>query len=371
VHSRYRFLLMVSVAVLILSVVPICTDVSADEGYEGIGYESLNEGQKEIYERFASGIEERSHIIIVGDFGITTSEMQIIQYAYMTDHPENFWASYFDAYTTDKPKQPEHLISVSCKIDFDDTKLDSMSAEINSVVSSFSPSGSSMADRIKSIHDFIVGKASYSLETRDCGNIYGALVEGKCKCDGYSLAMAYLCQKNGIKDVVVEIGKVKGETSGHAWNIIKMDNGKWYYLDLTWDDGSDYLYRYDYFLIGSDTDTQKGSFADTRTVYYDYGITVSKDKYDYNPYGWEKYILYIVVGLLILFIVLLLLFRYFRKCRLKQKRQKLADSQPVPGLICEQCGNVVPAGDLFCRQCGKEIAKPETGTVPEESGKKE
>lgn len=63
-------------------------------------------------------------------------------------------------------------------------------------------------------------------------------------CDGYSKAMKILCDKLNIPCVLVV-------SDDHMWNNIKMDDGRWYNLDLTWNDtGND---PYAYFLIGSDT----------------------------------------------------------------------------------------------------------------------
>ena len=50
-----------------------------------------------------------------------------------------------------------------------------------------------------------------------------------------------------------------GNKEAHAWNYVKMDNGKWYAVDATWDDpiiiggSSAGVNRYQYFLKGSTT----------------------------------------------------------------------------------------------------------------------
>ena len=45
------------------------------------------------------------------------------------------------------------------------------------------------------------------------------------------------------------------------WNNIKMDDGDWYNLDLTWDDANDQAISYDYFLIGSQTVVDGQAFS--------------------------------------------------------------------------------------------------------------
>lgn len=67
-------------------------------------------------------------------------------------------------------------------------------------------------------------------------SICGVFINKKAVCEGYAKAMQYMLQKCGI-----ECAEAAGRTKkggGHAWNIIKID-GDYYYLDSTWDDGSD------------------------------------------------------------------------------------------------------------------------------------
>ena len=47
----------------------------------------------------------------------------------------------------------------------------------------------------------------------------------------------------------------------HMWNNIKMDDGDWYNLDLTWDDANDNRISYSYFLVGSRTEVNGKMFV--------------------------------------------------------------------------------------------------------------
>ena len=69
-------------------------------------------------------------------------------------------------------------------------------------------------------------------------------------CEGYALAYKYYMNRLNIPCKVVS-GVSKGQP--HAWNQIKI-NGKWYFVDATWDDGSCVLeekshpVKHEYFL---------------------------------------------------------------------------------------------------------------------------
>ena len=115
-------------------------------------------------------------------------------------------------------------------------------------------------NNIKMVHDYLVDNISYdeSLSEKYIYNIYGALVQKECVCEGYARSMKYLLDALGVNCVVV-IGKgtnSQGQTENHAWNYVELDN-KWYAIDTTWDDpviiggGSGERYKYRYFLKGS------------------------------------------------------------------------------------------------------------------------
>lgn len=88
------------------------------------------------------------------------------------------------------------------------------------------------------LHDAIAEFAYYS-EGTNAHNAYGALVEGVTVCEGYAEAFQYLLQRAGIQSFIV-IGT--GNGGGHAWNMVRID-GKYYHVDLTWNDKDDYIGR--------------------------------------------------------------------------------------------------------------------------------
>ena len=83
----------------------------------------------------------------------------------------------------------------------------------------------------------------------------GALKNKYAVCAGYALTFKLLCETAGL-----ECDYVAGTAGGyHAWNQVKVD-GKWYNVDVTWDDPvskgkafDDHKYnRYSYFLISDE-----------------------------------------------------------------------------------------------------------------------
>ena len=88
------------------------------------------------------------------------------------------------------------------------------------------------------VHDYIVSDCEYAIEVYDKNatpsdyiyNAYGALVEKRCVCQGYS--MAY---KAVMKRLSIPVDYALSEEMNHIWNTVTLD-GNTYHADLTFDD---------------------------------------------------------------------------------------------------------------------------------------
>lgn len=107
----------------------------------------------------------------------------------------------------------------------------------------------SQLEKVKAIHDYIINNTVYSDKTKTTAHsAYTLLKEGKGVCQAYALTTYKFLDAVGIENYYV-IGSARG---GHAWNKVKVD-GKWYNMDVTWDDPltstGENILRYDFFLI--------------------------------------------------------------------------------------------------------------------------
>ncbi len=116
---------------------------------------------------------------------------------------------------------------------------------------------------VKSVHDYLCNNVIYPDIPSDkyvgeCHDAYGALVNGYAVCQGYAEAFKLICDKYKIPCIYIS-GTANG--GNHGWNAVQMDDGKWYLIDITWDDQGSYLF-YDYFLCGlNSVDTYFGGNA--------------------------------------------------------------------------------------------------------------
>lgn len=116
--------------------------------------------------------------------------------------------------------------------------------------------------QIKIVHDYLVDTIDYnSADGTNIYNVYGALINKRAVCEGYARACKYILDDLGIPCIIAcGTGENRaGATESHAWNYVMLD-GKWYALDVTWDDPVtpdnfrvSNESRYAYFLKGSDS----------------------------------------------------------------------------------------------------------------------
>ncbi len=148
-----------------------------------------------------------------------------------------------------------------------------MYKQLRSVIDSFTPTGNTMYEKLVSIHDYICKMNTYVMGAPRCYSAYGALVDRRSVCEGYAEAFKLLCDKAKIQCVLVAgmaHADSNKEREAHMWAYVRMDDGKWYAVDVTWNDAGDRAGNYDYFLIGSDTVNRGLKFSESHLVSHDW-----------------------------------------------------------------------------------------------------
>lgn len=205
--------------------------------------------------------------------------LQTAMDAFLLDHPEYFWldggsCSIAMSFSTKAYSALEGKIDVS--IFFIGgwavkSGYDSYEKEYAQMIQKIKGIGAG-ADRfntLKKIHDFLCSTVVYEKTAPRHGDAAGALIDGKAVCQGYAHAFKIACDFYNIPCICVSgTGVGNSGTEAHMWNYVQMENGLWYAVDSTWDDGGQKIY-YDYFLSGDSTvDTYFGKhkFADTHVA---------------------------------------------------------------------------------------------------------
>lgn len=257
---------------------------------EGYFYNQLNKYSKTIYKAFVANKERMKTGTAQIDLGNTFSSLldkengqellgdyyQSAIEAYTYDNADVFYLSpnkmYLNIETTTRGSNKTYRVFInngnqsSYLIDEFSSKeqVDLALSQINKVRDSLvaKKTGNRFQD-IKMVHDYLVDNLNYdsTLTRPNIYNIYGALVDKICVCEGYAKSFKYILDAMDIPCTLV-IGKgvnSEGKTENHAWNYVEL-NGVWYAVDTTWDDpiilGGGILnkeVKYRYFLKGANT----------------------------------------------------------------------------------------------------------------------
>ena len=242
---------------LIALLIPVCSYAAAEPasseyesaaGYYGrAALASLPNSEALIYayDKMCEGVEKSSAEIGVydGENPITADELKVALDAYRRDRVEHFWLgnSYSIAYNskTVVSVKPTYIMSgealSAAKADFL-SEADEILLGIKSDMSEF--------EKELYLHDALAERITY-VDSSNAHNAYGAIVEGKAVCEGYAEALQYLLGRCGILSFIAtgeSNNPATGSPEGHAWNIVRID-GRFYHLDLTWNDQGERIYH--------------------------------------------------------------------------------------------------------------------------------
>ena len=230
-------------------------------------YSTLNDLQKEIYNNVINAGIGKLTIPMSFDKGEFPVEywnetfFYEIMEAIAIDNPQLFYFAGYsisNAYTYSGSSyiaKFDYVVHMYSNVTYTESDLQSRYEDMISVVKNTAVNTTNRYNFIRSVHDFLCNTAYYpDLDSPEyignCHDAYGCLVDGVTVCQGYSDAFKLFCDEYKIPCVCLT-GTANG--GNHMWNAVQMDDGKWYLIDITWDDQDEYGIYNDFFLVGLNT----------------------------------------------------------------------------------------------------------------------
>ena len=208
-------------------------------------------------------------------FGLTLEEAKSVRQLYVYDHPLYYWIGNVFVYTSTSlylcvdPDYAEGSVRDARNAMI----YDGIAAMAEGLTAEASPYNLALA-----YYERLLDHADYAYEEDGetpqddlwAHSIVGVFDPDKraVVCEGFAKAYSLLLNYHGVENISVP-GMSRGV--GHLWNLLRLENGEWYWCDITWDDsthsplGTDYKY----FCV---TDTQDVLFYYVRD-----GIEAGKD----------------------------------------------------------------------------------------------
>lgn len=154
--------------------------------------------------------------------------------------------------------------------------------KLNTATEEFPVEGNTRYEQLKSIHDYIAEFTYYDTNADFASSALGSLVEPGVVCEGYAKGFKLMCDKLDIPCILIFGNYNEATQTAHMWDYVQMEDGKWYAVDVTWDDlDNEDVLKYDFFLKGSESFNKRH----TPEIYYN----ITKLNYpelsvsDYDP----------------------------------------------------------------------------------------
>ena len=235
-------------------------------GYTG----EFTEDQKRLYEQIVGYAENFEDFSISSDEhgGDALVDYLTVSKALMLNHPDidgylSVWptgtldgvrSSYYD------PRSDGNVTVADGKVTMAQVKRDAqLLARIVRRVVDKMPEGLTTYDRYCYLALVLCEHITYDSSAKNCFTPFGALIDGRCVCEGYSRAYLLLCREADLY-CAYRAGSPKG--GSHIWNMVKLESGV-YNVDVTWCDARETHGRnwYAYFMKSDDVFVKDGHNA--------------------------------------------------------------------------------------------------------------
>lgn len=173
-------------------------------------------------------------------FGLSEVEGVETYKVFTYDHPEIYFLSNQINIGENQEKRYLYIIIDTAYIQADvRQKCDEL---IKNTLTSYQALASKMPtnyDKVLAVHDKLISDTEYAYDASGqpetalwAHNIIGVFDKKNAVCEGYAKAFQIILNSLNIENIYVT--GFAGES--HAWNMVKLDDGKYYYIDTTFDD---------------------------------------------------------------------------------------------------------------------------------------
>ncbi len=177
-----------------------------------------------------SQFQKRNTLIDVEDYQIRKEDVYAAFSAVLNRHPELFYVSTYLTWLYSI--NTGYVIQIEVEYyDYDEEAINNETEKVLNLIDD----NMSDLEKVIFIHDYLCIDVEYAYEdylnetvSPDAHSLKGALLDKSAVCDGYASAFQYFM-------LLLDIPCNTIINSDHAWNQVYV-NGKWYFVDVTWDD---------------------------------------------------------------------------------------------------------------------------------------
>ncbi len=213
------------------------------------------------------------------DYGLTTTQGLQVYFTIRHDNPQYYWVD--TAYYPTAKRMIVLLNEYYVKAAERKAAESRISKGIDQYVQAAGKC-STTYEKVRTVHDMLIDRVEYAYKSGTtpetaiwAHNVDGAFSNNYQNgpgvvCEGYAKTFELVLNELGIENIYI-VGTASG--GGHAWNAVKLDDGKYYYVDATWDDakkGNNDGRKYTYFCV------PKTYFQKTHSAYKSTSTSIAK-----------------------------------------------------------------------------------------------
>ncbi len=259
--------------------------VQSDPSYISYG-EGSYEGYDEVIEVIGEALLAHESEIDVSQYNIPLNSADIY-YTVLAKYPELFYVKNGMSYNYYSNQGTKYIYSLFPKYDIEKDESDAMLEEfyeeadhyLNQINDKLSRYDDDFSKAVL-LHDELALDATYQLNNTSS---YTMMVNKYGLCENYSRVYAYLLGQVGIKSEIIDC-----EAINHEWLKVCL-NGKYYNVDVTWDDPTGYsqtLIQHDNFLL---SDSARKAYIMERYTGTPSYETVYPSASTYDNYKFHSY----------------------------------------------------------------------------------
>ena len=261
-----------------------CND---DFAYTQLGSQANGSAKQKLYERlltaaktFHTGQADAQDGVAVSaefsDLGLTEQEAIQVWLCFRNDNPLFYWISGTVSFTDSQLNilVDSDYATGAARANYNKLIYQKITEYINKAAGETSAYMIALA-----YHDAIIETINYAYEEDGftpedavwAHNILGVFEKGSGVCEAYARTFQLLLNVSGVENTFVSGTAGIDSIENHAWNLVKLDDGQWYWCDLTWDDNPDWEWGivYNYFCVN---DTQNVNWTDVFDPSEPYGF---------------------------------------------------------------------------------------------------
>ncbi len=201
---------------------------------------------------------------------------------YLKQHASNYGYSYSVSYSS-LDTSVVYDVTVAAAYYTTAAQEAQMTKAVADALAGLNLAGKSDYEKVRAITDFICDTVTYDYDNLndDAYTLkyaaYAALINGTSVCQGYASLFYRMALEAGLDCRVITGAADNGEEVGpHAWNIVKV-NGKYYWHDVTWIDGTG---SDEYFLKGRSGFTDHAASAEYEAASFKAQYPIAEKNYD-------------------------------------------------------------------------------------------